>query len=502
MTPPETVADAHHRYRGAVERAAARILRDREDASDIASETFLAMLERGPRDRQAALAWLLTTARNRALNLIRNRQRAARRLVLVADVEETPEIADERLASLVAAAMSRLSERDQAAVLLRFVEDCPPEEIAATLGVSVPASRVVVHRAAKRLRIETVRVLAEHHGVEGPCAARLAKLASAGIPAGHDGCAPCSSVTDEISAIAAHSLVPVGAAPLLHNVVARARDAIMSLKPNLGGAESHAAEAFAALLIATGLVAPSIQVADTVPSDAPRPVAPIASVSRTAGAAKTVQRAVAAAKPRVTVPTTLAEDAEGDLQPLVGPPPGINVLGTTIRLPDAFDRSAARGADIRSFAAYTQADESGRPETLVFKLGMADTVARDATFDVAWHFDGTGCTGESSLNTRRNAADDSASFTAYCPTQGLLPLAEEEQEPTYWNFELVPLVRDNVVEIRIPLRDLPQGLEKLLRPNTTLIGLIASSSAYKDLVFAEVDRAPDEDGVRYTIGSD
>ncbi|HVL91138.1 MAG TPA: sigma-70 family RNA polymerase sigma factor [Actinomycetota bacterium] len=504
MTPPETVADAHHRYRGAVERAAARILRDREDASDIASETFLTMLERGPRDRQAALAWLLTTARNRALNLVRDRQRAARRhLMLVEDFEE-PAVSDERLASLVASAMSRLSDRDQAAVLLRFVDDCSPQEIAATLGTSVAASRVVVHRAVKRLRVETVRVLAEHHGVDGACASRLAKAASDGIPAPHAGCSPCSSVADEITALAAHSLLPVGAAPVLHSIAGRAREVIAAVKPRLGGAESHAAEAFAALLLATGLAAPSLPAAQTAAPIAAPPattrIAPVRTIP-SVSADRAQQPMAARQRPAVAAAPTLAEDAEGDVQPLVAPPPGVVVVGKTLRLPDAFDRSADAGTDIRSFAAYTEADDAGEAETLVFLIRMAGTVARSASFEVTWHFEGTACTADAVHDTYGSRTEnDRARLAVTCPAEALIRMNPKDNHTT-WYVDLVPTTRGDIVEVRVPLRGLPHGLDAILHPGRTLTGLIATTYAATGLVMSDVDRAPDKDGVRYTIGT-
>lgn len=48
MTPPEAAAGAFERHRARIEAVAARILGDRDEARDVASETYLALLERGP----------------------------------------------------------------------------------------------------------------------------------------------------------------------------------------------------------------------------------------------------------------------------------------------------------------------------------------------------------------------------------------------------------------------------------------------------------------------
>jgi RNA polymerase sigma factor (sigma-70 family) len=50
------------------------------------------------------------------------------------------------------AAMSRLSARDRALLVLRYYEDLPIEEVGRVLRMSPAATRVALHRAAHRLR--------------------------------------------------------------------------------------------------------------------------------------------------------------------------------------------------------------------------------------------------------------------------------------------------------------------------------------------------------------
>lgn len=500
MTPRETVADAHRRYRLAVERAAARIVRDRDEAGDVASEAFLAMLERGPDDRQAALAWLLTTARNRALNVVRDRQRAARRPLDIPEPAADAPIADAHQADLVARALSTLSERDQAAVVMRYVAEASPAEIADALGVTAPVARVVVHRATKRLRAETVRLLAGHHGADRACAERLQKLASNGIPASHDGCGACTAVADEIAALAAHSILPVAVLPVARHAAARLREFAASIKPHLSGLESRTAEAAAVLMIATGLVAPGVAPAASSPV---RPVA--ASQQRAARIAARANPIVPQARSRVAAALpgnkTIVTDADGDAQPLVGPPAGVRVLGRTLQLPDPLNRSENRGHDIRSFATYTEAGRDGRPETLVFLMGMAAAPPRGSYYTVNWLFEGTDCTGDAGSQTASDAyGAEAASLTVSC-AEPLTVITDPNHRAPSWTVEMTPSFDGHVVAFRVPLRGLEEDLRELFAPGRTLTGLTATASTSVGIGYRSVDQAPDDGtGVRYTIG--
>jgi RNA polymerase sigma-70 factor (ECF subfamily) len=51
----------------------------------------------------------------------------------------------------VLAALQQLSEMDRTVLLMRALDELPYEEIAATLGISVAAAKVKVHRARLKL---------------------------------------------------------------------------------------------------------------------------------------------------------------------------------------------------------------------------------------------------------------------------------------------------------------------------------------------------------------
>lgn len=128
------VAELFDRHWDAVHRAAFLITRDRAAAEDIAQEAFLAALRALPRfDRRRPLRpWLHRIVVNRAIDFSR-----ARRLRNEVDAESVGEIAGPETATSwpdhVAAALGRLSPEQRAVVVLRYLLDLTPREIAGLL---------------------------------------------------------------------------------------------------------------------------------------------------------------------------------------------------------------------------------------------------------------------------------------------------------------------------------------------------------------------------------
>lgn len=135
-----------------------RLTGDRDAANDIAQETFVRLYRRG-RMPDGPRAWLVTVA----LNLFRNAStKRARRLRLLghdqgvrvmADPSLSPQLAASHAEDAVAMreALSRLSERDRAMVLLR-AEGYSYAEIAAVLKVSERSLGTMLARAKTALR--------------------------------------------------------------------------------------------------------------------------------------------------------------------------------------------------------------------------------------------------------------------------------------------------------------------------------------------------------------
>jgi RNA polymerase sigma-70 factor (ECF subfamily) len=139
----------------------ARILGDVDLAEDAVQEAFAAALERWPREGapENPGAWLLTTARNRAIDRIRRERTLAHKTELLAALEETrPKaeeagpIPDERLSLIFACCHPALSTEAQVALTLRTLGGLSTEEIARAFLVpeATMAQRLV--RAKHKIR--------------------------------------------------------------------------------------------------------------------------------------------------------------------------------------------------------------------------------------------------------------------------------------------------------------------------------------------------------------
>ena len=152
------VGAVYNRYAKDVYRFALYLSGNRAQAEDIASETFArAWVARDQIRVGTVKAYLLMIARN----LYRDGQRRdwrARQLDLgMPDPGPDPETTagDRDALRRVLDALAQLPEADRAALLLSAQEGLSSEEIAATLGLSVAAVKVKIHRA--RLRLNELR---------------------------------------------------------------------------------------------------------------------------------------------------------------------------------------------------------------------------------------------------------------------------------------------------------------------------------------------------------
>jgi RNA polymerase sigma-70 factor, ECF subfamily len=115
----------------------ARAIGDVELAEDAVQEAFAAALERWPREGAPANpgAWLLTTARNRAIDRIRREQTLRRKTELLAALQTTAvekedeAIPDERLSLIFACCHPALATEAQVALTLRTLGGLTTEEI-------------------------------------------------------------------------------------------------------------------------------------------------------------------------------------------------------------------------------------------------------------------------------------------------------------------------------------------------------------------------------------
>jgi RNA polymerase sigma-70 factor (ECF subfamily) len=118
------------------------------DAADLVQETFALALERLPQlaDVAAFPGWLLSIARNRAIDHLRAQKPTDELTDLPVDAPRTAEVAQ------VLAALRALPEAYQETMILRLVEGLSGPEIAEHTGLSPGSVRVNLHRGMKLLR--------------------------------------------------------------------------------------------------------------------------------------------------------------------------------------------------------------------------------------------------------------------------------------------------------------------------------------------------------------
>jgi RNA polymerase sigma-70 factor (ECF subfamily) len=148
------------RYHESVYRVALSILRNEEEASDAAQETFLRGFRGlgGFRGDASFKTWILTIAANEAKGILRKASRKKEiGLEAVGSVPSKGVSADvvmERSADVgrVKELLARLPEKQREAVTLRIFEDLSFREIGAIIGSSEGAARVNYHHGIRRLR--------------------------------------------------------------------------------------------------------------------------------------------------------------------------------------------------------------------------------------------------------------------------------------------------------------------------------------------------------------
>jgi RNA polymerase sigma-70 factor (ECF subfamily) len=136
-----------------------------EEAEDLAMETLVRVFQRAEQFRGGSFkAWMYRMA----LNVLRDKARSSRRRpeVTASSVETTwalledgreeqrPEAMAMRaaLAATVREAVHSLPERERTALVLREYQQLTYDEIAAALGASLPAVKMLIFRARERVR--------------------------------------------------------------------------------------------------------------------------------------------------------------------------------------------------------------------------------------------------------------------------------------------------------------------------------------------------------------
>ena len=122
-------------------------------SDDIAQETFLRAYRKIEQydGNRPFLPWLFTIARRLALNEIRRKNRKAEVSLPDHSPEEAQESEPASFGPLWQLAKDRLSADSYAVLRLHYAEDLSIEEVAKVLGKGKIATKVMLHRARKKL---------------------------------------------------------------------------------------------------------------------------------------------------------------------------------------------------------------------------------------------------------------------------------------------------------------------------------------------------------------
>jgi RNA polymerase sigma factor (sigma-70 family) len=140
----------YREHAGAVYRYLLGQCREPQLAEDLMQDTFIkATRSLGGYRGGSPRAWLLTIARTTFLDAVR------RRRDLPTDVPPEVATADPDVAAIetVRAVLAALPEAQRSALILRDELDLTYEEVAATLGKSLGATKVLIHRARAAFRL-------------------------------------------------------------------------------------------------------------------------------------------------------------------------------------------------------------------------------------------------------------------------------------------------------------------------------------------------------------
>lgn len=155
----EAFGELYDRHAARVYRHIFYIIGSGPEAEDLTAQTFLQAWEAIGRYQMRGapfISWLLRIAHNLAVSHLRSRREKTQLSEGLVDNGHhgDPEHAVEQMADeqRVRNAILHLRDEQRQVIILRFVEDLGYQEVAAIIGKSIPAIRVIQHRALTALR--------------------------------------------------------------------------------------------------------------------------------------------------------------------------------------------------------------------------------------------------------------------------------------------------------------------------------------------------------------
>jgi RNA polymerase sigma-70 factor (ECF subfamily) len=155
----EAFAELYDRHVVRVYRHIFYLVNDAREAEDLTAQTFLKAWEAIDRYKERGapiVAWLLRIAHNLTVSYLRSKREhgTLEETFIDQKLHRNPEDALEQSTDedSVRRAILRLRDEQRQVIILRFVEELDYREVAAVIGKSVPAVRVIQHRALGNLR--------------------------------------------------------------------------------------------------------------------------------------------------------------------------------------------------------------------------------------------------------------------------------------------------------------------------------------------------------------
>ena len=138
-------------------RLALRLLGDSEEANDVVSDVFAHIVETPAAIRDNAASYMLSSVRNRCLNLLRHKrlsERVHKLLPIGEDMVEEPQIdeTEDVLDAMLQFVDTELTPQTREVVRLRFQEQMSYREISTRLGISEVAVYKHLVQAISRLK--------------------------------------------------------------------------------------------------------------------------------------------------------------------------------------------------------------------------------------------------------------------------------------------------------------------------------------------------------------